>query len=80
MKNDEYQTKMFIVIIIHILKEVEERISGTKEKIEKNSWKEMFNLKEKKRDSVLKYQENLEHYEKIKAMNNMIRRRRRNPC
>lgn len=27
----------------------------------------MFNLKEKKRDSVLKYQENLEHYEKINA-------------
>lgn len=40
----------------------------------------MFNLKEKKRDSVLKYQENLEHYEKINAVNNMFRRRRRNPC
>lgn len=28
---------------------MEEGISGIKEKIEKNSWKEMFNLKEKKR-------------------------------
>lgn len=37
MKNVEYQTKMFISNNHHILKEVEEGISGTKEKIEKNS-------------------------------------------
>lgn len=61
---------------------MEEGISGTKEKIEKKQLKRnvQSKRKEKRRDSVLRYQENLEHYEKIKAMNNMIIRRRRNPC